>query len=148
MTKSSAQLDAEIAEALSGPTWLVSQAKKRVDPKSYGDLIQKAVKFPEFKSPSKYTWDLIRSVPIHHLNPGSRFDYETDPESDDEEAGENLARYDRLVSLLVHQGKKPWPVVVGQDGEVIDGYHRLAVLSDNGAEEVDVLWVRPKDKSR
>lgn len=72
----------------------------------------------------------------------------TDPESDDEEAGENLERYYRIEALLVHQGKKPWPIVVGQDGEVIDGYHRLAVLSDSGAEEVDVLWVRPKGKSR
>jgi hypothetical protein len=148
MTKTAAQLDTEIAEALSGPEWLVSRKKARVDPKSYADLIKKAVKFPEFKSPTKYTWDLVHGVPIHALDPGSRFDYETDPESDDEEAGENLARYDRLVELLVHQGKRPWPIVVGQDGEVIDGYHRLAVLSDHGTEKVDVLWVRPKGKSR
>lgn len=155
MTKSAAQLDREIAhalarrptsseDALDGPDWLINRRKERVDPRSYGDLIKKAVKFPEFKAPSRYTWDLVHGVPIGALNPGSRFDYETDPESDDEEAGENLARYDRLVELLVHEGKKPWPVVVGQDGEVIDGYHRLAVLSDHGAETVDVLWVRPK----
>lgn len=148
MTKSPAQLDAEIAEALRAPEWIVTRRKERVDPKSYGDLIKKAVKFPEFKSPSKYTWDLIRGVPIHELNPGSKFDYETDPESDDEEAAENLVRYYRVEALLVHQGKKPWPIVVGQDGEVIDGYHRLAVLSDHGAENVDVLWVRPKGKRR
>jgi len=146
MTKTAAQLDREIAEALSGPEWLVSRRKVRVDPKSYADLIQKAVTFPEFKSPSKYTWNLIRGVPIAYLNPGTRVDYELDPESDDEEVGENLARYDRLVELLVHEGKKPWPVVVGQDGEVIDGYHRLAVLSDHGAEAVDVLWVRPRKR--
>jgi hypothetical protein len=147
MTKS-AQLDREITEALNGPAWLVSQTKKRVDPKSFRDLIQKAVKFPEFKAPSKYTWDLIRGVPIRELDPGSKFDYETDPESNDEEAGENLARYHRVEALLVHQGKKPWPIVVGQDGAVIDGHHRLAVLSDHGAETVDVLWVRPKGKYR
>ena len=148
MAKTASQLDAEIAETLSGPEWLVSRKKERVDPKSFGDLIKKAVKFPEFKSPSKYTWDLIRNVPIHELDPGSKFDYETDPESDDEEAGENLQRYYRIEALLVHQGKKPWPIVVGQDGEVIDGHHRLAVRSDHGAENVDVLWVRPKGKRR
>jgi len=146
MARRGAQLDAEIAEALGGPEWLVPRRKVRADPKSYADLIQKAVKFPEFKSPSKYTWDLIRGVPIGYLHPGTRVDYELDPESDDEEVGENLARYDRLVDLLVHEGKKPWPVVVGQDGEVIDGYHRLAVLSDHGTEAVDVLWVRPKGR--
>jgi hypothetical protein len=142
--KTAIQLDAEIAEALRVPDWLASRKKERVDPARYAGLVAKAVKFPEFSSPSKYTWDLVRDVPIHYLNPGSRIDYEMDPESDDEEVGENVARYDRLVDLLVYQGKRPWPIVVGQDGEVIDGYHRLAVLSDNGAESVDVLWVRPK----
>ena len=148
VTKSAAQLDREIAEALTGPAWLVSRAKERVDPKSFDDLIQRAVKFPEFKTPSKYTWDLIRDVPIHELDPGSKFDYELDPESDDEEAGENLARYYRVETLLFHQGKKPWPVVVNQDGDVIDGHHRLAVLSDHDVDSVNVLWVRPKGKRR
>lgn len=147
MTKSAAQLDAEITEALNGPTWLVSRAKKRVDPKSYSDLIQKAVQLPQFKTPSKYTWDLIRGVPITDLEAGSKFDYEDDPESDDEEVGENLARYHR-IEALIQQGKKPWPVVVDQDAAVIDGYHRLAVLSDRGANKVDVLWVRPIKKRR
>lgn len=146
--KKAAQLDAEIATALSQPAWLISRAKERVDPKSVRDLIQKAVKFPEFKTPSKYTWDLIRGVPIHELDPGSKFDYETDPESDDEEAGENLARYHRVETLLFHQGKKPWPVVVNQDGDVIDGHHRLAVLSDHNVDQVDVLWARPKGMRR
>ena len=148
MTKSAAQLDAEIAEALNGPTWLVSRPKERVAPKAYGDLIKKAVKFPEFKTPSKYTWDLIHSVPIHELDPGSKFDYEADPESDDEETSENLARYSRVEALIFHQGKKPWPVVVNQDGNVIDGHHRLAVLSDRNVNRVDVLWARPKIKPR
>jgi len=148
MTKSAAQLDAEIADALSGPTWLVSRSKGPVDPKAFGDLIKKAVKFPEFKSPSKYTWDLIRGVPIHELDPGSKFDYETDPDLDDEEIAENLERYYQVETLIFHQGKKPWPIAVGRDGEVIDGYHRLAVLSDHGVDTVDVLWVRPKGKRR
>ena len=143
MNRSAAQLDAEIAEALRGPDWLVSRKKTRVDPTSYADLIKKAVKFPEFKTPSKYTWDLVRGIPIQHLDPGSKFDYEADPESD-EESDEDLARYGRVEWLLVHEGKKPWPIVVGQYGTIIDGYHRLAVLNDQGVEKVDVLWVRPK----
>lgn len=147
MPKSAAQLEREVNEILSGPEWLVSREKERIDPKSYRDLVEKAVKFPEFKSPSRYTWDLIRGVPIRHLDPGSQFDYETDPESDDdEEAGENLARYRRLEELLIDEGRKPWPIVVNQDGHVLDGYHRLAVLNDHDVETVDVLWVRPRSR--
>lgn len=146
MAKSAAQLDREIAAFLSGSSWRASSKKERVDPKSLGDLIKKAVKFPEFKTPSKYTWDLIRGVPIDHLDPGSKFDYETDPESADDEVDENLARYYRIEALLIHQGKKPWPVIVNQDGDVIDGHHRLAVLHDHGVQTVDVVWVRPKGK--
>jgi len=146
--KKPSQLDAEIDEALSAPEWLVSLHRERVDPKSYGALIKKAVKFPEFKSPSKYTWDLVRGVPIHDLDPGSRFDYEVDPDSDAKEVRQNLRRYDQVEGLIVYQHQEPWPIVIDQHGGVIDGNHRLSVLADHGVEEVDVLWVRPKSKQR
>ena len=142
------QLDREIAQALVGPEWLVIRKKERVDPKAFAKLIKEAVKFPEFKSPSRYTWDLIRDVPIHYLDPGSRDDYETDPDSSDEEIDENLTRYDRVAALLTRRKKKPWPIVVNQDGAVIDGYHRLAVLADHEIADVDVLWARPRSKRR
>ena len=149
MPKSPTQLDREIATALScregsAPAWLTSRTGPTVDPKVFRELIQKAVKFPEFKTPTRYTWQFIRGVPINELDPGSKFDYEIDPESDGEEAGENLSRYYRIERLLYHQGKRPWPIVVNGDGDVIDGFHRLAVLSDHGTETVDILWVRPK----
>lgn len=129
--------------AAPAPTWLRARRGTRVQPHAFGDLIAHAVKFPEFVTPTAYTWTLIRGVPIDDLDPPTRADYEEDPEDDDDDTG-NLDRYERLEHLLIDRGAPRWPVVVEKLGRVIDGYHRLAVLADNGVETVDVLWVQPR----
>ena len=124
--------------------------KVKVDPSTVeGTVLRYAAGFPEVSHPNDYTWYMIRRVPIELLDPPSRESYaEQDPDLDEEEAEEsveqNLDRYDDLARVLIREGQRPWPVVLDARGMVLDGFHRLAVLSDHGKKHVDVLWVLPK----
>lgn len=113
-----------------GPAWLVTREKQRVDPRTYRDLIAKAFECPAFKGPSKYTWELVRNVPIYELDPGLDI----------------CSTLDRTNDLLVCQGKKSWTIIVDQDGKILDGHHRLSTLNRHGAVTIDVLWIRPRTK--
>jgi hypothetical protein len=121
--------------------------KRRLDPwqPPLLNLINRAAEHTEIAHPDRFHWDLVRDVPIRLLDPPSREAYEFDPDAEDEdEVQQNLDRYDDLVRLLIDEGHEPWPVVVDAHGFVLDGYHRLAVLSDHGVKAVDVIWVRKK----
>lgn len=109
------------------------------------DLINHAAEHTEITYPDRFRWDLVRGVPIRLLDPPSRETYEFDPDAEDEEdIQQNLDRYDDLVRQLIDEGRAPWPIVIDAGGMILDGYHRLAVLSDHGVKTVDVIWVRKK----
>jgi hypothetical protein len=121
---------------------LKRRRKERVKLGDYVHLIANAESFPEFTAPLKFHWVFVPNVPIKLLEPGFREQYETDFTLDEDEIDQNLERYDAIDDLLATE--EPWPIVVDEGGLVIDGNHRLAVLSDRGAKTVDVLWVRSK----
>lgn len=118
----------------------------RVDPSDYPAIFA-AEKWLEILNPTAFEWYLLRDVPIERLRPGTRTDWREDCDLDEEDIEENEARYD-LIEALIDSGESPWPVIADERGLVLDGYHRLAVLNDHGAESVDVLWVRERAGSR
>lgn len=122
----STQRDAE--RSLTGPAWLVTRARRRVNPKAYRHLIaKKADEYPAFKAPSKYTWDLIKNVPLYELEVS--FDHDSVAEDQ---------------PLKCHRFEKPWTIIVDQDGKILHGHHRIAALAMDSAVQIDVLWIRPR----
>jgi hypothetical protein len=102
---------------------------------------------PEFMHVHRYHWDLVRNVPIMLLNPTSRKMYELDTDAEDEDdIQQNLDRYADLVLQLIVKSNAIWPILVDEHGLILDGYHRLAVLSDHGSTHVDVIQIRPRIK--
>lgn len=102
------------------------------------EIIRKAERFEEIKHPRKYTWTMYAGVPIEYLEPGTLNDYVTDGSKKD------VRRY-REIKKLMKAGGDPWPILVDQYGFVLDGYHRLAAMSDLGEKEVKVVVATPID---
>lgn len=96
------------------------------------EIIRKAEKFEEIKQPRKYTWAMYAGVPIEYLEPGSLQEYQA------EKNKKGVKRY-MAVKKILQAGGEPWPILVDEYGFILDGYHRLAAMSDLGEEEVKVV---------
>lgn len=124
---------------------MLRRAKTEVDPGEFKAILCGAAKWDEVLKPQNYKWFLVRNVPIRLLDPPSREYYEQDPFAEDEEdRRQNLERYDELVRLLIVERRPVWPIVLDKRGAILDGFHRLAVLSDHGKKSVKVLWAVPR----
>ena len=79
-------------------------------------------------------WWLIRDVPLSVFasQTPDAGDYVTDGDEDG-------VRRCEVIAVALGAGDRPWPLIVEGDF-VLDGYHRLAVVSDHGDESIDVIW--------
>lgn len=109
----------------------------KVDPEKYAEVFQTAQPWPEVKNWKKYDWRIVRDISVSDLNPPTREDYEMDPDAS--EAQENLDRLDAVMNAL-QKGEELWPVVMGLDCMILDGYHRLAAAAELGIGEIDVIY--------
>ena len=113
---------------------------KKVDPATYAEIFEVSEPWPEVANWRRYEWRLVRNVPLHELEFSTLEEYnaaaETDPE---EEAWENIDRVEAVISLL-RSGKPLWPVILGLDCMVLDGYHRMSAANELGIKEIDVLY--------
>lgn len=117
-----------------------------VDAKMYAEVFRNSQQWPEIKHWKKYDWRIVRNVRVMDLAPSSRQDYEIDPDSPEREVIENIERMDQIIMLL-QAGGELWPVVIGLDCMILDGYHRLAAAAELGIATIDVIypiWRRTK----
>ncbi len=121
-------------------SYLRRARKTEVSPKPYRDMLRAAKSFSlATRRPDEWRWYLVRGVPISVLDEEG-VGIPTLADFEYEESEDDVLRYRILHKKLALRGEKPWPVVVSPEGEILDGIHRLSVLSDAGVEKIDVLW--------
>ena len=104
----------------------------------YKEVIEASEPWDPIQWPEDHDWFLIQDVPLSLFEDVSIRDIE-DVE-DPYERREHRERYQYIVDLL-KAGDPPWPVIVGSNGFIIDGYHRLAAMRTLRRPTVDVLMV-------
>lgn len=109
----------------------------KVDAAEYIQVFRKSVAWPEIENWRKYDWFLVRNVPVSDLEHSSYDDYAADPDPDEGERGDE--RVNRIVDLL-QRGAEPWPVIMGLDCMILDGFHRLTASEVLGIETIDVIY--------
>ena len=117
----------------------------KVDAAKYAAVFQSSEPWPDVKNWKKYDWRIVRNVPVLDLEPATREDYELDTDVSEEEADQNVERMDEVVRLL-REGATLWPVIMGFDCLILDGYHRLAAAAELGIETIDVIY--PVERAR
>lgn len=115
------------------------RAGVKVDASRYAHIFEASEQWPEISNWRRYDWLLVKDVPISELEYSTLAEYEAAAETDpEEEAWENIDRVNEIISIL-KSGAPRWPVVLGLDCMVLDGYHRLSASNELGIETVDVL---------
>jgi hypothetical protein len=104
----------------------------------YSEIIWASEPWDPIRWPDNHDWYLIKDVPLSYFKEITAAEIE-DVE-DPEERLEHMERYKTIKGMLKN-GAEPWPVIVGDHGGVIDGYHRLAAMQDLKRKTVDVLYV-------
>jgi hypothetical protein len=128
--------------------WIQNSPKREVSSatRSVAAILARSVQWRAVQEIAKRRVYLVRGVPIALFAPASRNVYafgEGADDSGDSDEMSHLERYDAIADKL-KRGGKPWPVLVDVQGAILDGFHRLAVLSDLGVKYTDVLWIVPR----
>ncbi len=112
--------------------------QKPVKWEDYEEIIESAEPWDPIRWPENHDWFMIRDVPLDLFKDVSVRDIAdvTDPE----DRKEHREQY-RYIKDLLEKGETPWPVIVGDNGFIIDGYHRLAAMRTLQYPSVDVLMV-------
>ena len=123
------------------------RAKKiEVSPDWYLEILRASARFDQTRHSKRFRWYLVRNVPLDLFNPLTLADfYDIMDGADEEDVEQDVDRYKSIHRSIVTQEQPVWPVVVSEDGVVLDGYHRLAVLNDADRKAVDVLWARRRE---
>ena len=111
----------------------------KVDAKKFAEVFMASQPWPEIRHWKRYDWEIVHDVRVIDLEPCTRQDYDLDPDLSEEEAKENIERMDRIIALL-QEGRELWPIVMGLDCTILDGYHRLAAAAELGIEMIDVIY--------
>lgn len=113
----------------------------KVDPAKYAEVFTASEQWPEVARWREYSWRLVRNVLVADLEHSTLEEYEAEAETDPEKAQEyrNVERVDEIIALL-REGGKLWPVVLGVDCMIVDGYHRLAAAEELGIETINVIY--------
>jgi hypothetical protein len=109
----------------------------KIDAAKYVEVFEASSPWPEVRDWKRYSWRIVRDVPVMDLEHSTREEYAMDPDSDDEESG--VERVDQIVALL-GDGAELWPVVMGVDCMIVDGYHRLTAAEELGIKVIDVIY--------
>lgn len=129
---------------------LLRETAEPVDVSTFAYVLEASEPWSETTKPERWLWRLARNVPIELLRPQTADCWLSDEDLTEEEAEENVDRYERIRDLL-RSGAPLWPVVVDERGMTLDGYHRLAAAYSLDEEAtVDVLWAsreRPATKA-
>lgn len=113
----------------------------KVDPEKYAEIFAASEQWAEVARWREYDWRLVRKVPVANLDHSTIEEYEADAETDPESAEEyrDVERVDEIIALL-RAGGKLWPVVLGMDCMILDGYHRLVAADELGIEVINVIY--------
>lgn len=112
--------------------------KESVNWQDYAEIIEASEPWDPIQWPENHDWELVRDVPLDAFR-GVTVAAIADVEDPDERR-EHRSRYKFILGML-RRGEKPWPIIVGENGMILDGYHRLAALHTLRREVVDVLYV-------
>lgn len=109
----------------------------KINASEYIKVFKESEAWPEVKNWKRYDWFLVRDVPVSDLEHCSYDDYLEDPDPEEGDRGE--VRVETIMSLL-QRGHEPWPVILGLDCMVLDGFHRLTASEELGIETIDVIY--------
>lgn len=112
--------------------------KVPVDWEDFREIIEASEPWDPVRWPENHDWFLVKDVPLDafkEVTARAIADVE-----DRNERREHMERYKAILKML-KKGAVPWPAIVGDNGFIIDGYHRLAAMRDLGWKSVDVLFV-------
>lgn len=108
----------------------------KADPKKYAEVLAASEQWGEIKRWREYDWRLVRKVPVAELEHSTIEEYEADADTDEYR---DLERVSEIIALL-RAGGKLWPVVLGMDCMILDGYHRLVAADELEIEVIDVIY--------
>ncbi len=112
--------------------------KEPVKWEDYREIIESSEPWDPIQWPENHDWFMIQNVPMDLFKDVSV--REIADVEDPGERQEHRERY-RYIMEMLKKGEKPWPVIVGENGFIIDGYHRLAAMRTLRRKTVDVLMV-------
>ena len=104
----------------------------------FREIIEASEPWDPIQWPENHDWFFIKDVPLdafREVNVDAIADVE-----DPAERREHRERYKAILKML-RNGADPWPVIVADNGMIIDGYHRLAAMGTLKRSTVDVLFV-------
>lgn len=104
----------------------------------YAEVIENSEPWDPIQFPDDHKWFLIKDVPLAAFSEISV--KEIADVEDPQERKEHRKRY-AYIKKILKAGEQMWPVIVGSNGMVIDGFHRIAAMRDVKRPTVDVLYV-------
>jgi hypothetical protein len=110
--------------------------KTRVNWEDYKHIIEVSERYDAIEWPENHEWFLLKNVPMKVFKHISI--KEIAAVEDPDERREHRERYRYILDLLKN-GEEPWPVIVADNGLILDGFHRLAALNTLRKPTVDVL---------